>query len=170
MQELKKARDSARRSVRASHDAYHSFADFRSINEYLGEEIKTVQFFKWLHKNAPKKAERVYHVTEEALVRAKEFELCGCYIEGETRFTRIRHLYRVNLKLSRDPTIGADYADFARRSFSEKTIRLVGLLVLNGRKPEARRIVARAKRVWPDKALAANLLLALHGQFDASPG
>ena len=127
-----------------------------------------MRLFKWLHKNAPQKAERVYNGTEEMLVRAKEFGLCGCYIGGEARFTQIRKLYRVNLRLSRDPTIGADHADLARVSFSEKTIRLVALLALNGREAEARRIVARAKRVWPDKALAVNLVLALRGQFDAS--
>jgi hypothetical protein len=120
MQELRKASDAARRAARSSPDAWHPFADFLSIKEYLGEEIKTVRFFKWLHRNAPKKAERVYHGTEEALVRAGEFALCGRYIRGEERFKQIRKLYRVNLRLSRDPKIGADYADFARRSFSEK--------------------------------------------------
>ena len=167
MRELRKARDSARRAARIRPDVWHPFADFLSINEYLGEEIKTVQFFKWLDKNAPERAEDVYHGAEEALVRAKEFELCGRYIKGEERFMKIRKLYRVNLRLARDPEVGADYADFARKSFSEKTVRLVALLVRNRREPEAKKIVTRAKRIWPDKSFATRLTLAMRGQFDA---
>jgi len=113
-----------------------------------------------------KTLEENYHGTEEALVRAGEFDLCGRYIKGEERFTQIRKLYRVNLRLSRDPEIGADHAEFARVSFSEKTLRLVALLVRNGREQEAKKIVARAKRIWPDKSFAKKLGLALRGQFD----
>jgi len=167
MKALRRSRDVARSAVRAhkGRDASDHFADFKAINEYLGEDAKTVRLFKWLHKHQPGKARDVYHRTEAALVGAKEFKLCGAYIDGEEQFTRIRRNFSVNMRLARKPEIGANYREFAYDYFSERAIRLVALLAINRRTDEARRVVVRARRVWSAESFARQLALAQQGQL-----
>jgi len=168
MKALRKSRDIARDDVRThkGRAAGDHYADFAAINHYLDEEPRTIEFFKWLHKHRPKIARDVYHRTEEVLARANEFKLCGAYIDGEEQFTRIRHHFRVSMRLARKPGIGgAGYQRYARKSFSEKTTRLVALLALNGRTVEAKQVVVRAKRVWFDARFTRQLALAQQGRF-----
>jgi hypothetical protein len=163
MKALVKARNEAQRAVWKRRDPWPSFADVRSINEYLEEPDRTVSLFRALHKRSPRRAARVYHGAEEALFRAGEFNLCNSYLEPLGRFATIRRTYRVNLRLAKDPTIGADHVQFAQSSFADKATRLVSLLALNGRVSEARQIARRALRVWPDDQFQKSLASAAGG-------
>jgi hypothetical protein len=165
---LVKVRNEAQRAVWKRNDPWPSFADVRSINDYLGDSTRTVALFRALHERSPGRAKRVYHGAEEALYQAGEFKLCNNYLDPSERFNTIRRTYRVNLRLAKDPTIGADFAGFARRSFEDKTTRLVSLLALNDRLSEARQIARRALRVLPDDEFQKNLASAVKGNFKPS--
>lgn len=167
---LVKARNEAQRAVWKRKDPWPSFADVRSINEYLGESARTVSLFRSLHKRSPRRARGVYLGAEEALFRAGEFKLCNNYLEPSERFATIRKTYRVNLRLAKDPTIGADFVQFAQCSFADKTTRLVSLLALNGRVSEARQIARRALRVWSDAQFQKSLASATESQLKAEHG
>jgi hypothetical protein len=166
MTALRRSRDIARRAARRrkGRAAQQQYADFAAINHYLDEEPKTVRLFKWLHEHRPKLARDVYHRVEDVLARAREFKLCGAYIESEEQFVRIRRGFRVNMRLARKE-FGAEHEDYSYRSFSERTTRLVALLTLNGRTKEARQVVVRARRVWPDQTFAKQLASAQKGRL-----
>lgn len=154
---LVKVRTEAERAVWKRNDPWSAFADVSSINDYLNESSRTVALFRALHKRSPHRARRVYHRAEEQLFRAGEFKLCNHYLDPSDRFKTIRRTYRVNLRLAKDPTIGADLVRFAQRSFTDKTTRLVVLLDLNDRHAEAREIARKAVRVWPGGQFQKNL-------------
>jgi hypothetical protein len=59
---------------------------------------------------------------------------------------------------------GAEHEKYSYKSFSEKTTRLVALLTLNGRTKEAKQVVVRARRVWPNKKFSQQLELAQKGR------
>jgi hypothetical protein len=159
------ARNEAERAVWRQRDPWPAFHDLKSINEYLGEVNHTVSLFRALHKRSPRRAKRVYSGAEEALFRAGEFQLCSHYLEPLDRFGTVRRTYRVNLRLAKDPTIGADHVEFAQSSFMEKATRLVELLALNNRIPEARDIARKALRVWPSEQFKARLATATNGKL-----
>jgi hypothetical protein len=163
---LRRSRDAARHGARNKRGkaAGHCYADFAAINHYLIEEAKTVRLFKWLHKHRPKVARDVYHRTEEVVARAKEFKLCGAYIDSSKQFARLRMGFRVNMRLARKE-FGTEHEEYARKSFSEKTTRLVALLTLNERTKEAKQVVVRAKRVWSNEDFSQQLELAQQGRF-----
>ena len=166
MKALRKSRDTAHQAARRQKGraAQQQYADFAAINEYLDEEPKTVRFFKWLHKHRPKLARDVYHRAEDVLARANEFKLCGAYIDSGEQFARIRHVFRVNMRLAREES-GREHEEYSYNSFSEKTTRLVALLTLNGRTKEARQVVVRARRVWPNQTFAKHLASAQKGRL-----
>jgi hypothetical protein len=163
---LRRSRDTAQHSARTKRGkaARQSYADFAAINHYLGEEAKTVRMFKWLHKHRPQVAKDVYHRTEEVVARAKEFKLCGAYIDSGERFARLRREFRINIRLARKE-FGASHEEYAYKALSEKTSRLVALLILNGRTKEAKQVVVRAKRLWGNREFSQQLELAQQGVF-----
>lgn len=163
---LVKARNEAERVVWRQRDPWPAFHDLTSINEYLGEVKRTVSLFRALHKRSPRRAKRVYLGAEEALFQAGEFRLCNDYLEPLDRFNTIRRNYRVNLRLAKDPAMGADYVEFAQNRFADKTIRLVALLALNNRLPEAHDIARKDLRVWPNEQFKTKLAAATNGKLE----
>jgi hypothetical protein len=166
LRELVKARNEAERAVWRQRDPWPAFHDLKSINEYLGEVKRTVSLFRALHKRSPRRAKRVYSGAEEALFRAGEFQMCNHYLRPLDRFGTIRRTYRVNLRLAKDPTIGANFVEFAQSSFMDKATRLVALLALNNRVSEAHEIARKALRVWRDEQFKAKLAAAKCGRLE----
>jgi hypothetical protein len=166
---LLRVRNATARLVEKDRDPWHAFHDLASINHYLEDDEHTIALFCQLHRRTPKRAKQVYNLVEPLLVRRGEYKLCGEYLEPTDRFKTIRKGYRVNLRLSKDPSIGLDYVQFAQTSFAEKAIRLIALLSLNGRVAEAKRIADRARRVWDNKEFRKHLAAAEKGKFATCP-
>src|SRR5687768_4209426 len=57
---LVKVRNETQRAVWKRTDPWPSFADARSINDYLDDSTRTVALFRALHKRSPRRAKRVY--------------------------------------------------------------------------------------------------------------
>ncbi len=145
-----------------------AFNDFSAINRELGDNAKTRALFAWLDSNRPRVAAAVYDVAEPALISGKEFRLCGKYLDPDRSLRRIVQLREEMLRLAASPEEPPDYAKdlkaFEEKSFSHSIATLVGLLAVNGRKADAERIAAEARKVQDDAGFRQLLLKAENGQ------
>lgn len=143
LEKLKALRDEAETNVREGKNVKDSFHDVKSINEVLKEDAKTVQLFIWLDSNKPDSAKIVFNRAEPALIKSKEYRLCGKYIDDpDASFSRNLNLYRKNMELVPKPGFGGkNLQNFAEKNFINETTTLIALLVVNDRKVEAQQIV-----------------------------
>jgi hypothetical protein len=170
LERLKQTRDQAEKQV-AEHqgDVFEAFNDMLSINELLGNEDRTVESFILLDKDAPDVARRAYHVVQPALIRSKNYTLCGRYLEPDRDFRRMVDTYTLNVTSARrrglSYTAQHEQAKYADDRLTEDVATLIALLAVNDRKPEADSIAKQAKGVSKnadrDKVIAA----ALAGKF-----
>jgi hypothetical protein len=163
---LKSIRDDTAGRIRESDQVPEAFHDFASINKYLNESAKTKDLFLWLNSSKPEMAKSVFDFAEPALIDAKEYRLCGRYIEPES-FERIRELYRKKKQLVQDPAHGERMQNFAEKSFANRTTTLVALLVVNDRQADANQIAAEALKERSDPAFKAELEKAKRGTVPA---
>ncbi|MEI2722678.1 MAG: hypothetical protein V9H26_03780 [Verrucomicrobiota bacterium] len=166
LEKLRSTRDETSKTFRegkASRDLFH---DFESINDRLGETAKTKELFLWLDTHNPNAAKLVFDIAEPALVKAKEYRLCGKYLDPNGSFRRMRDSYRYDKqRISKNPKIGKDMLrEYAENSFSHKTTTLVALLTVNGRKDEAALIAAEAASEWDDPMFKTRLEKAKNGE------
>ncbi len=160
---LKSIRDEAARHVREADSGREAFHDFASISETLQDSSKTKDLFVWLDSHKPGVAKEVFDLAQPALIKAKEYHLCGGYIEAETSFHRILNLYHENKRIAQDPKFGKQLQEFGEKSFANGTATLVALLVLNDRKADADRIAAEALKEWNDAKFRKQMEKAKHG-------
>ena len=164
---LQSIRDEAARNVREGNGSRDAFHDFASINKTLGDDGKTKDLFVWLDSNKPTSATAVFDLAQPALIKAKEYRLCGRYIEPDTSFQRILHAYREHNRIARDPKFGERLREFGEKQFSNDTATLVALLVLNERKADADRIAGEAVKERDDPKFKEQLEKAKHGNVPA---
>ena len=129
---LKEIRDDARRRVAPKDNGKISFDDFmelRGINRELGEEEITAAAFRFLDANDPEAAERVFLVSQPALVKAKDYAVCGKYIESEESLHRIVDNYRQMRKFEEKRRGGARLPEFAKKNFINETLLIFPPLV-----------------------------------------
>jgi hypothetical protein len=138
-------------------DAFH---DVVSINKYLKETGKSKDLFFWLDSHKPRLANYLFDLAEPALIEAKEYRLCGRYLEADDSFQRFRDIYRRDIESPQD-------REFAGKSFVNETTTLVALLVLNDRKADADRIAAEALKERNDAPFKAELEKAKQGAVPA---
>lgn len=162
---LKTIRDDARTTatISKSKDAREAFHDFMSINQTLEEDIETKTLFAELDKENSPVAKEVFDIALPSLIKAKEYKLCGKYLEPESAFERSRKLFHENMRLAKDPKFGDRLQQFAESRFLNDTATLVALLVVNDRKPEAIEIAAQAKKEWANDRFHVTLDKALKG-------
>ena len=157
---LLKVRGISERHVKLGREVWNNFHDVESINDYLNDKTRTVALFKWLNAHDPEGALKVYNSVEELLFSVGEWELCNEFLKPE-RFDSIRRLYRINLRLAKDPKVGDDYDVFAVNRFTTCSLRLIRLLVLNGRHLEAKSVARKAVRVLKEASFKADIAEAL---------
>jgi hypothetical protein len=165
LEKLKSVRDEAGKNVREGSAVRGNFHDFASINEYLGEDDKTKELFIWLDSNAHNLAEDVFDLALPALIKAKEYNLCGKYIDPDSYFQEILSRYNRTKAIAQSPKFGEDLLDFANKSFLNDTATLVALLVVNGRKVDANRIAAEAIKEWDAPEFKEQLEKAKNGEM-----
>ncbi len=167
LEKLKSVRDEAAKDVREGTGTHGIFHDFVSINAALKEDGRTKDLFVWLHTNKPDFAKEVYALAQPSLIKAKQYELCGAYIDVDNQFQRMLDDYRLNKKLAKDRKFGKSVLEFGEKSFSNHASTLTALLVLNARKADAERIAAAAQKEWDDPQFKAELEKALRGDVPA---
>jgi hypothetical protein len=164
LQKLRAERDGAADGVRAGKDASSGFHDFAAINQILEEDEKTRELFVWLDANRPPVATKVFGVAEPALVKAREYRICGKYLDPEPSFRRLVRLYEETKKMSEGSDYSREMGEFAEKSFTNGVSTLVALLVVNQRKAEADRIADEARKAWNDAGFRRQLDRALTGE------
>ncbi len=153
IEKLKSIRDEDGKAVRETttpKEVFQPFNDFTAINSSLHDEDKTTELFQWLDVTKPLLAQSVFNLAEPALIKAKEFQLCGKYIKSPDAFEHIVNQYKTNKKLIDDPRIGKQFQAYTEKNFSHSTATLVAMLVINNRKVEADQIATEAEKEWDD--------------------
>ena len=164
LEKLKAIRDDAGSEIREGKVTRDTFHDFEAISKALGEESKTSDLFLWLDSHNPDFARSAFEVAKPSLIKAKEFRLCGVYLDPDGTFKRMRDLYRHHKELAQGPRFGKDLLEFGHKSFSNEAATLVALLSVNGRKEEANRIAAEAAAEYDDPKFRALLEKAKNGE------
>lgn len=168
LDELKHARERAVIRFHGSGYDHSAFHDFVSLNRTLGEEGRTVDAFKVLHRMDSQAARGVYRLAEPSLIRQSEYELCGRYLQPKKQFDNAVQIYRHGREFE------AQHAhpkhrppETARPSFINEITTLVSLLVQNNRRDEAQRIADAALRELDDDSFRNALAEALTGKVPA---
>lgn len=166
LEQLKSTRDNAETNVRNKNgrDAYEAFLDFSSINEKLNEDAKTKELFLWLDSNKPETARDLFSLAEPALIKEKDYNLCGKYIDAEASFAEALQNYRMTSDIAKNPKFGKKLQDFADRKFTNITTTLIALLVVNNRKPEAEQIISKLSREADIPEFQKEIQKALNGE------
>jgi len=157
-------RDEAADSVRTGQNVRDAFHDLVYINRTIDEEDSTVELFKILDSKFPSEAKRSYRLAEPSLVRAKEFKLCGKYIDLDAYYRSVDMFHMNARNASRQPGGGEHLLDYAHKSFTNSTTTMIALLVVNDRKTDAQKIAADAVKEWGDPKFKAKIDEALTGK------
>lgn len=161
---LREIRDAAKERVTPTKGrkiAFDDFHDFESINKSLGDEKQTVEAFQAIDAADADEAPRLFPLAEPALIRAKDYKLCGKYIDADESLERILDSYNMADKLASNPKIGERYLKYANKKFLNDSATLVALLVVNDRKAEAEEVMHELKKAKGDSKLHAKLAAAL---------
>ena len=167
LEKLESIRDEARTQFLDSklRHASQLFSDFAAMNRVLEEESLTTDLFLALAKEASPKAELVFEVALPALLKSKEYKLCGQYLEPEKTFKQSLGIFHFHEKMAQDPKYANHNPnEFGHKKFTSDMAILTALLVINDRKPEALAIVEKAKKEWSNDAFHTALAKALTGE------
>lgn len=164
MAKLRGARDFAAKQAMEGKDAWESFGDVLAINDALDEDAKTRELFLWLDRNKPAIAKEVYPRAQPILVQAKDYSLCGKYLDANVTFEKLVKSYRGDLIYANTSIYRNDNREFAVTKSSNETSVLVALLVVNGKKAEAKKIAGEALKLMDTPAFDKLLATSLEGK------
>ncbi|MCU7827918.1 MAG: hypothetical protein KZQ85_02520 [Candidatus Thiodiazotropha sp. (ex Myrtea sp. 'scaly one' KF741663)] len=77
---LKDIRDKKTNIIKSGEGTRNLFHDVSSINRTLSDDNKTVDLFKYLHKNQPKLAKDVWRISKDTLIKENEYSIVREYI------------------------------------------------------------------------------------------
>jgi len=164
LQRLKAVRDEAGEDVRDGKNARRAFHDLAAINSTLGEDVKTTEAFVWLDVSRPAVATQVFDIAQPALVAAKQYRLCGKYVDPDRSYQRILLIYEEGKKITVEPDYQSQLKEHAEQAFSNGVATLVALLVVNDRKADAIRIAQAARKEWDNESFRQQLERAQNGE------
>lgn len=162
--------EQARSNVLGGVDAYHSFHEFSSFNDTLGESQATVDLFKTLDKEQPKLAAEIYRIAKDSLILADELHLCSKYTDAKADYDDLLLKYQAGLEISKDEQFGDRHLRYAEQSFTREVAKLIALLSISGRLEEAESIAKKAAEVLQSDEFDEALQEALEGTLLAPRG
>jgi hypothetical protein len=166
LEKLEAIRDEAEKNVRNNNlRAFDNFLDFQEINEVFGTNEKTKELFVWLDSNKPSVARSVFDLAEPALIEAKEFKLCGKYINGDVNYKDDLESYKRNMQLAKDPRFGKRLQNSAEKTFIHDTTTIIAILVVNDRKTEAQQVADKISKESDVPKFKAEIQKALTGEI-----
>lgn len=163
LERLRAQREAAAAQVRQGQDLRRGFNEVLAMDRVLGQDGATRELFLWLDAHRPELAAQVYDQAQAALVRARDYGLCGKYLRPDRTLARMLEQYRLTLALAEGADDAAALRDFARRTLANQAGLLVALLVQNHRRDEAGGIAAAVLRERDDPDLRDQLNQALSG-------
>ncbi len=168
MRELEKIRDeTGQRILNGKTNSLRDlFRDFQGINRALQTETETADLFIRLDRDCPDQAEQVFDVALAALLKSKEYKLCGKYLKPMDMIRRDGDTFRRHENMAKEPRYAnKDFEKVGRQIFTNDASILVALLVVNDRKPEAEEVAECARKEWDDTGFRAALNKALTGEI-----
>jgi len=157
-------RDRAEKRVREGGDPVIWFREVTMFNEELDDPARNIVLFKWLHENKPENAKQAFRYIDEQLFEAREYKLCGQYIDADTSMNSLIEIRRKFKGFDApNESESTTVTPISPRYFKRRSAMLVALLVINGKPKDAERIAKRARAEVPDKAFGATLDAALKG-------
>jgi hypothetical protein len=130
-----------------SKEAWPMFQDFAAINRTLKEEPETEKLFKWFDAHLPNRAGQFYDLAEPSLLAAKDYMLCGKYIQPDPYYNMALAQYRSSQRLPASILNGPSgkmILELGRKTFTTHCATLVALLALNNRATDAERMAVKA--------------------------
>jgi len=157
-------RDRAEKRVREGGDPAIWFREVTMFNKELDDPARNVVLFKWLHENKPENAKQAFRYIDEQLFEAREYKLCGQYIDADASMNGLIEIRRKfkNFDAPNEKESTA-ITPISQSYFERRSAMLVALLVINGKPKDAERIAKRARAEVSGKAFAATLDAALKG-------
>lgn len=162
LEKMRELRDGLEQEIRDQDRVRVKFAQFHefvAFNRTLRQEERTAELFQWLAEDDPEDAKRVFNVSQPALIKQKEYELCGKFLQVDEDVKRIADKYTQGLPLI--DRFGKAYADYLERDLINDSATLVALLVCNDRGDEANQAAEKLKKAVVDPKLAEKLNEAL---------
>jgi len=162
LEKLKEVRDATEKKIRDEKRVrvrFQDFHDFVALNKTLRQEKRTADTFKWLYESDPEDAKRVYGVSEAALIKQKEYAMCGEFLEPERDVERIGEGYASGLKSVK--RFGNSYKNYLEKKIVNESATLVAILVKNGRGEEATAAATELRGFVSDSKLSKKLARAL---------
>ena len=168
LDKLKAVRDEAEQNVRQGKDVLNAVGDFVAIDDTLKDYNKTSELFIWLDAGKPELAKTVFDRTQHqllpALVREKQYQLCGKYIDANSSFEQILRLYRTTTKHAATQN-DTRLKIFEDKYFINRTTTLIALLSITDRKADAQHIIDRISKESDLPEFKAEIEKALNGEL-----
>ncbi|MFI4979608.1 MAG: hypothetical protein ACHQIO_04620, partial [Nevskiales bacterium] len=164
LEKLRAERDAAADHVRQGDGARGYFNEVVAIDRALKDDAATRELFVWLDANRNEVASQVYDLAQSSLVRAKDYALCGKYLQPQKALQAMLDQYHTVTQLAATAEHPDEMKAFAQKTLANKTGLLVALLVQNHRKDEANAIAAQAVKEWDDGGYRQQLIEALSGE------
>jgi hypothetical protein len=175
LEQLKAGRDEAFQNLQKGESRgpmFIEFSTFSGVNKILGEENRTKEFIVWLDSNKPEvlKADHMISLLIPTLVKFKEYNLCGKYLDSSDVYWQSQILkgYQESLRaaaahdgIDKRPNLQA----YAEKLFRNRTETLIALLIIDSRKAEAQKIADEAGKILDDATFKVQIEKSLNGEM-----
>lgn len=148
LQKMVTYRDAAREQFLSGKDAFETFHDLVALNKELGDEALTREVFLQLDAKHPEVAKSVYALAQPSLVKAKDYQICGKYLQPDKNWPKMLASYHSQIKYEAENKRPIPVPSFAEPRFLNSATTLIALLVQNQRKEEAQVIAEQARNAW----------------------
>ena len=153
LQKLKFIRDEKSARLSSGTKEREPFHDVVSINEYLGEQERTVDLFKKIDSSDPEFASKVYDLADSALVGSKEFVLAKKHLgDPAARFAHAKADFDDGMEYAKKKEADAS-RQASERIFTEDVVRIITILRETGDRDSAKKIQGDALSVLNNPAI-----------------
>ena len=125
---------------------------------------ETLALFRRLDETRPEVAREVARLVRPTLIREKNYELAGKYVDPADIEQRIDS-YDEEMAVASNPAFGEEMRTRVGQMYLEEVATSLALLVRTGRESEAESLAKRAKAGRTDAAFTKAVDQALKGEF-----
>jgi hypothetical protein len=164
-----RTRDETEQAFRKNPSEFDLFHDIASMNDRVGDGIRTADLFATVAAIDQGNAQQLYHVAEPYLIAAGRFHACAPFLEPKKQIELAAKCYRVSKQHEESrPDGGFPVPKLARTHYIRNVATLVGLLVLNDRVDDARTTYSDALVIIDDDEFRSIMDAAMSGHLPES--
>ncbi len=164
-----RTRDETEQAFLKRPSEFDLFHDVASMNDRVGDGIRTADLFATVAAIDQDNAQRPYQIAEPSLIAAGRFHACAPFLEPKERIERAAQIYRISKQHEESrPDCGYPVPKLARTHYIRNVATLVGLLVLNDRVDDARTAYSDALSIIGDDAFRTIMDAAKSGHLPES--